>query len=116
MFQFPSWGGSFPAFPKPPGGSRPGVGSCYAANGQEGECATFRQCFPILYSVEEGEEDVIQNEGLAELLKAAAGPCESPVMANHFYFKAGTLTSETSALHFIMPGFQKSAKSLIGLK
>ena len=86
----------FPQLPGyPQGGIRPigspgGVGSCYAANGEMGQCATLRQCYPIVYSNEPGEEDQIANEGLAEFLKETSGPCETPVMPNYFFFKAGT--------------------------
>jgi len=77
----------------PPTTMSPIVGggdSCRTRNGMLGKCSTFRQCYPVVYSSVEGEEEKFRNPVLAALLREASGPCGSlqgPI--SNFLFRAG---------------------------
>jgi hypothetical protein len=86
---FPAIQSSTPAPTQPPPPPPSQVGSCRTRSGAPGRCATFRQCYPVVYSSLDGEKEEFRNPVLAALLREAAGPCDTQAMGNNFVFRAG---------------------------
>ncbi|ODM98511.1 Serine protease 55 [Orchesella cincta] len=72
----------------PPPTSAPALGSlgpCVTSNGRHGYCASFRQCYPRLYSPDDGH---IMNDGLAEMYHNISGSCNGQEIPSFFMFRA----------------------------
>lgn len=54
-------------------------GECISANEKEGQCLSFRLCYPVVFNSFDGQ---LKNHGLAKMLYQASGTCKNETLSN----------------------------------